>query len=141
MTSLPPRLPGALLLLAGLALCGCSAAPPPAVNTEEAANLRAIQEAYNAVTRKLGRPPNNLNELKPALQERGHADEVLRSPRDGQPYVILWGVKPGAGPTPGLPAALVAYEKEGAAGKRYVLTTLGVVPLADEEFARVTLPK
>src|SRR5947207_6280163 len=81
-----------LLVLLGLlavASAGCQSRAP-AVKEGESNNLAKIQTAYDSATRKLGRPPANLEELNPHLRELGDPTELLRSPRDGQPYVILW---------------------------------------------------
>ena len=125
-----PWLPRAAILLV---LAGCSSSP--AVKPDETQNLRKIQTAYDAAARQLGRPPANLDELRPHLASLGDADAILRSPRDGQPYVIVWGVDPRQART--MPPPLVAYEKAGANGKHYALTVMGVVPMSDAELANV----
>ncbi|HEY7155179.1 MAG TPA: hypothetical protein VH575_14550 [Gemmataceae bacterium] len=84
---------------------------------------------------KIGHPPRSEDELKRCFKEIGETgdpDQVLRSPRDGEPYVILYG--------PPLDAdardVILAYEKNGAEGKRYVLTQARRVQvMTDGEFA------
>ena len=137
--NVPPVGPAALAALAGcLALTGCPRPTSPG-NPDESANLARIQVAYSQATRELKRPPANLAELRPRLQQFGDPDAILRSPRDGQPYGIVWkvdlrNVRPEAPP-------VLAYEQQGAGGKRYVLTALGILPMTDEEFARQALPR
>jgi hypothetical protein len=128
------------LLLACLALAGCSRGPA-AVKAEDMAHLGRIQQAYDEATDKLGRPPANAEELKPFLRPRGDPEALLRSPRDGQPYVIQWGVNYRRLRTTAMPPPILVHEQTGVDGKRHVLTTLGVRPMTDEEFARATFVK
>ena len=127
----PPLLAGLPRAVILLVLAGCSSSP--AVKPDEARNLHKIQTAYDAVARQLGRPPANLGELRPQLEPLGDPEQILRSPRDGLPYVILWGVDPSQART--MPPPIVAYEKVGANGKHYALTVMGVVPMSDQELA------
>jgi hypothetical protein len=55
-------------------------------------------------------------------------DELFISERDGQPYVIFFGRPPA-----GVAADLVAYERAGVDGKRFVGYGLGVVEEVDEQ--------
>ena len=67
------------------------------------------------------------------LGEPGTPEEFLISRRDGQPFVIFYGntINPAAG------ESVLAHEKDGAEGRRYVLTLAGhVKPLSDAEFAK-----
>jgi hypothetical protein len=60
---------------------------------------------------------------------------VLTSSRDGQPYVVIFGVDLGARNSPDT----FVYEKTGADGKRYVLTmSRDVRQLTDAESAQAT---
>jgi hypothetical protein len=116
--------------LVGLAACvlafGCAEkkpAPPSASET----NLRMIGRAYATATAALNRPPRNSKELKPYLAQLGASEDALRSPNDGEEYVILWNVKPqDLGPQGSDPKQrkfpVLAYEKTGGPGGRFVLT-------------------
>jgi hypothetical protein len=73
------------------------------------------------------------------LQELGDCEEVLRSPRDGQLYVILWGIGFAQDARDPKPPAIIAYERHGANGKRYVLTVMGLRPMNDREFDQLKL--
>ncbi len=125
---------GANLVVVWFALSGCSSKP---VKQEDpgAVNLRKISQAYDVADLKIGHPPRNEEELKRCFQEIGETgdpDPILRSPRDGEPYVILYG--------PALDSSardvILAYEKNGADGKRYVLTLARRVQvMTDSEFA------
>jgi hypothetical protein len=128
-----------LYLLACAALAGCARAPLPAVKQEDTANLSTIGLAYNRATDKLGRPPKDLEELKPFLKELGDPEAILRSPHDGQPYVILFGRNIRKADV--MPPPIIVYEQQGANGTRYVLTTMGVRPMSDEEFQKADVNK
>lgn len=129
---------GELVLLAML-FFGAGCAERPIGNLEDTRRLGAIQYAYQEATRTLRRPPRHLQEIKSHLAELGNPDELLVSPRDGQPYVILWNIDLETASTD--PPTIYAFEKVGVDGKRYVLSNLDIAPLADEEFARLKLPQ
>lgn len=121
-----------LILFTGVLLAGCSSSEPPGLKQEEINPLGKIGNAYDRATVKLGYPPRNLDQLKPFLKEEGDVDSLLRSPNDGQPYVILWGQNIRKVET--MPPPIIAYEKQGVNGRRVVLTAMGVVPMDEEEF-------
>jgi hypothetical protein len=121
-------------------LLGCSGnGDRPRNPTEE--RLLEIGGAYvNAATR-LGRAPRNFDDLKPNL-ENGATADFLRSPNDGEPFVVLWGVDFRKLP-PGKddPFTVAAYEKNGVDGKRYVLRfPPSVAHLTDEDLQRAAFP-
>jgi hypothetical protein len=115
---------GALGLLALLVACGCSR-PAREIAPERAGGLNQIRSAYEQSQTKLGRPPENLNDLKPYLE--GDADELARK------YEIVWGVDYHK---MSMPPPVVAYEKTAVNGQRYVVTVMGVVPMSADEFAK-----
>lgn len=116
-------------LLAGV---GCSARAP-AIQESDLDRIGKIYEAYAEATTTLQRPPKNMLELKPVLARRGNVDELTVSPRDGKPYVIVWGVNPNmAGFS--LPPPLIVYEADGANGERYAYTVMGYSVITDEQF-------
>jgi hypothetical protein len=103
-------------------------------------SLRAINTAYTRATDKLNRPPANLKELLPYLKEQGEPDQLLRSTDDGQEFVILWGVDRRAAQGAKKKAQVIAYEKTGSGGKRYVLCARAVLHMTDEEFHQAAFP-
>lgn len=103
------------------------------------ARLGAIQYAYQKAAQKLHRPPAKLEEIRPYLTELGNPEELLVSPRDGKPYVIVWGFDREKAYGPDNPVWV--YEQDGAQGERIVLTLLGIMPMSDAEFAKQKLPK
>ena len=68
--------------------------------------------------------------------------ELQTSPRDGEPFVILWGVDYNRLPPHGIdPFTVAAYEKTGVAGQRYVLRfPRQVVLWSDEQLKRAVFP-
>jgi hypothetical protein len=133
----------ALIRLAGpLLVAGCSSRPAgPVVQPDAAKNLGHIGLAYDRATVALGHPPASPADLKPFLKPLGNPEDILRSPRDGLPYVIRWGVNFRKLPISSMPPPVIAYETEGANGSRYVLTVMGIVPMSEGEFAKTTAAK
>jgi hypothetical protein len=117
MTSRPVRWwhVGWLMLLPGLSACGTSSDPHIVPLTPAEKRLTNIALAYADAEEKLGRPPRDADELKEFLKPFGNPDELLVSPNDGQPFVVIWGKKLAGGPTPykGL-FPILAYEKTGS---------------------------
>lgn len=120
--------------------CSSSASRRAAEDLADAENLTKIERAFDRAFQKLDQPPANADQLKPFLREFGDPDALLRSPRDGQPYVILWGVNFRKGSF-AEPWTIIAHEKDGAEGKRSVLTIMGVRSMSDEEFAKASFIK
>jgi hypothetical protein len=137
---------------------GCSRGAPKKNTT--LADLNTIARAYASATDELGHPPRSKEEflpyLKAALAEErnpGQAadsdepvaaadvrkvEDVMRSESDGEEFVIHWGVDY-RGPR-SLKAPVLAYEKRGKDGRRYVLQGLRPRSVKDEEFADLPFP-
>ncbi len=128
--------PAVLIVGIGLLIARRRPAPEPDIDVPSEERLHLIGLAINSATHDLGRPPRDLDELRPFLREHGHPDRLLVSPTDGQPYVVHWGtdVRSAAYNT------VLAYERSGAAGKRFVLTPTAVVQLTDAELAEADFP-
>ncbi len=126
-------LPLWLVGLSGCGGCGTSVNVIPLTKAENA--LSKVALAYTDATGQLGHPPKNAEELKPFLKPFGNPDELLVSPNDGQPYVVVWGAQPSGGPTEykGM-WFILAYERQGAGGKVAVTDVRGrpmTVPVED----------
>jgi hypothetical protein len=133
------------LLLASAAGCGS----PNVVNVQEdksAQNLQLISSAYSMAANKLKRPPQGAQDITEILKnELGKPDpeNILRSPDDNEPYVIVWGVNFGevAKARGGNVDVILAYEAKGKGGKRHVLVPPGQVSLmTDEQFRAAAFP-
>jgi hypothetical protein len=104
-------------------------------------HLQSINGAYVKTTQKLGRPPKDAQEIRPALQEIGDPDQLLRSPSDGQEFVIIWGVDPRVQMPKDGKLPVLAYEKKGSGGKRYVLQMPTMITtLTDDELRNAYFP-
>ena len=127
----------ALAVIAGVS--GCS--KPASTEDETTTDLRQIARAYDLVLAEKRRPPRDLAEIEKVLTELHAANlnppakDVLTSSRDNEPYVVIMGANLGATKS----SEILAYEKRGAEGKRYVLMmSYDVEQLSDEEFAQAT---
>jgi hypothetical protein len=115
---------------------GCSSRPTPRTEDPDTTNLRRIYQAFRICEDFKHRGPRDADELKHwlgQLGEPGTPEEFLISRRDGQPFVIFYGnaIDPQYGDI------VLAHEKDGADGRRYVLTLGGSVkPFSDAEFAK-----
>jgi hypothetical protein len=124
----------------GLPGCGPTRAVPQRTTTEE--RLYQIGTAYVQACYRLGRPPKDVEEIKPNLPGE-FSDDLLRSSNDGEPLVIIWGTDPNAETSVmGDPYTVCAYEKRGVNGQRYVLRfPLEVVLLNEEAFRKSVFPR
>jgi hypothetical protein len=130
----------ALAGLGALLAAGCSSGAKSSED-ETTMDFRHIVRAYDLVLAEKRRPPRDVSEIEKVLTELHEADlnppakDVLISSRDGEPYVIIMGADLGATRS----SDILAYEKRGAEGKRYVLLmSYDVQQLTDEEFANAT---
>jgi hypothetical protein len=128
----------ALLFLTGIGVAGCSPKPVIVGSAPQSQNLIFIAQAYrDAAGGPLGRPPKNMEELKPFLDDiakvnQRSADEFLVSPNDGLPYAIVWG-HTGRGP--------IVYEQKGKDGKHMAVgANLMPYEMSDEGFSRLKPP-
>jgi hypothetical protein len=130
-----------LLLLVGImGLAGCGQGGGRERNpTEE--RLYKIGKAYVKSCHALSRGPVSFGEIKNSI-EGEVPEDLLDSPNDGKPFVILWGVD-----VTQLrfsrenPFYVLAYEKTGADGVRYVLRyPIGLARLTDEELQKAAFP-
>lgn len=111
--------------------------------------LTDLHNAYKMAERTNGKPPQSVEEIQTHLKAR-KTEDVLVSPNDKEPFVILWGTKvelspqemmelskkSGKGP---MTFPIFAYEQKGSGGKRYVLYIMGEAKqLTDEEFKKAT---
>ena len=127
-------------ILAAMATSGC--AEKPKVQENKAADhLRKIAQAFDLAQYK-GHTPNGPDDIKPFLKQlspKDEPDDLLRSPNDGEPYEIMWGVNLDRQTEIG---AIFAHEKKGVDGKRYVITGARIVSqMSDADFAGASFAK
>jgi len=127
-----------LACLVTIGLLGCSGGAH-APQTSDPGPLNSLSAAYMRATSKLNRPPKDAEELKAHLASGETIDKLLTSPNDNQPYVILWGADPRSGMD--LKPLVIAYEKEGKGGVRFVFTAMGVSLMGSEEFKEANFPQ
>lgn len=94
-----------------------------------------------------GQPPQNEAEFKKFVESQksfltqfGITDPatLFISERDGQPFVVIYGKPSGPAALGGQP--VIAYEKVGAGGKRFVASQLGAVEEVDEARFKELVP-
>lgn len=139
------RTPICVALAALLFFSGCGATKIEGTPPEEQ-NLKTLSILYGQFRGRMRRPPANLAEFKKFLEEtktdstaaikvEGDTEKFLISPRDNQPYVIIWNVNARTGvPDP------VAYEQTGDGSTRMVGLGSGAVEFADEERFKALVP-
>jgi hypothetical protein len=119
-------------LLATL-VSGCGGAANPVTSEVSPAlqNLRAIVRSYVVASQENGQPPANKEELVLYLKKLGDPNELLRSPNDGEYFVVLYGAD---ALDPQNVQAIWAYERQGKDGTRYVAQNRNIRSMTDEEF-------
>lgn len=122
---------------AGLVGCSSQTVEHPPVHQ----NLKKIGIAYIQATEKLNRAPANLKDLMPFLKDQGDPDQLLKSPGDGENFVIVWNVDHRAYASKGEQLPVIVYEKTGSDGMRYVLRVNRTLRLTNEEFQKAPFPQ
>jgi hypothetical protein len=129
-------------LFLAILLSGCAAESELFEEDPIKAHLRQISKAYwtHLGYHDVPPKPENLRQDVQGLYELGlgrPADEALISPRDQQPIVIIYGAD---STTPG--NAILAYERAGANGTRWVVTMAQEIKeLPEAEFLKSTFAK
>ena len=131
---------GCVVVLVAMAGCGGQSAESVEKRGESSENFRVIETAYRAALAKTNRAPKNREELTEYLPTGTDAEQLFVSPRDDQPFVIIWGTDLTALMTNPRPV-VYGYEADGADGNRFVLTSMGVMELTDEDFAAASFPE
>ncbi len=122
------------------ACAGCRPATDVVALTQAEQELTYIAVAYSEAHSQLGHGPKDAEELKPFLKDFGDPDDLLISPNDEQPYVIVWGANPGGGPTAYQQMfPILAYEQKGARGKRAITDVRGrPLTIPEEDLPKLT---
>lgn len=127
---------GTILLFSGVHV-GCRSQAADDEVARRGSNLQSLAGMYRMYTTENGGcPPSNEAEFKAFIQEQGlehfesfgitTVDDLFISPRDGQPYIVVYGGGPEAMPD------LVAYEREGLESGRWIVNSMTVVAEVDE---------
>ena len=124
-------------VLAAMVTAGCGGQPATAP-TE--ISLRKMASYYGMfMSSHKGTAPANEGELRAFIKEKAadaDLDGLFRSVRDGQPYVVTYfGAKKVS------LSSVIAYEKEGQAGKRFVAYSTTVVRELDEAEFKLAVDK
>ena len=124
-----------------LVAAGCSRGGPVSNPDATEQRLAQIGNAYRNATTRLGHPPKDFKELQPSL-EGNPTEDFLRSPGDGEKFVVIWGVDyDRLPPSQDDPYVVAAYEKKGVGGKRCVLRfPLGTMEMTEEQWKKVVFP-
>jgi hypothetical protein len=123
--------------------CGCGDPAPKSVETAPSLNtLRTFSTAYTQATIGLNRAPRNADEIKSylsKLSEGKDPKEFLKSPIDGAPFVIAWGVDPRSlkGTEDGK-FPIWAHEANPHSGKRWVVQSRHVIEMSEDDFRNAT---
>lgn len=136
-----------LCLLLAAACCGCGGDVGGAAQQES--NLKKLSlffGQYQGQHRGVWAPDEKSlkefiksQELMLKSQQISDVDGLFVSERDHQPYVILYGGEAVATDGPG-GSPVVAYEKQGVGGKRFVASSLGAVEEVDDQRLRQWVP-
>ena len=123
------RLSVAVIVTAGLLGCGGGSETAPAE-----ISLRRLAKYYGTFTTiHKGVAPANEKEFQAFIKSKdaeADFDKLFRSDRDGQPYVVFY-----LGAAKISPDRVIAHEKDGAGGKRFVaFSTTAVRELDEAEF-------
>ena len=138
------------LAVAGPALAQGAAAPaapaaPAAAgaSTFSDAEIKQFAALYERYKQKRGKAADSIDELKEWAKKLPKSetdilgvedvDRAFVSPRDGQPYVIVPTRGAGRGGKGGPATRVIAYEKTGVNGKRFVLMPRGYTVMEMDE--------
>ena len=131
----------ALALLSSLLAVGCGPPTEPESEVKQRTGLSALAIAYGQCTaQSRGLPPRSEKALRSYIEKQGpqflaslkvdNIDDMFVSPRDGQPYVVIYGKR----------SDVVAYEAVGADGTRWIAHNLGGAEQLDEAAFKQRVP-
>jgi hypothetical protein len=121
-------------VIVGLIAAGCGGAPTGTTDPPAKLRLERLLECYRSYAAEEKTPPPDEKALKDYIAglpaDRREAagmtegvDELFVSPRDGQKYVVRYGLRP----DPGGETEAVAWEAVGQGGARFVALSVGYV--------------
>ena len=136
------------LLCGSLAIVGCGGVEPPDASSDDQKTvtlMNTLAVYYNDyLSLYRGRPPKDGATFRKFLKSRADnlkqyeiedLEQLFNSPRDGQPFTIIFGKRIAVSDSPG--TFWAAYEQTGVDGKRMAVRTYGGVDLLDaDQFAQ-----
>ena len=88
-----------------------------------------------------GKLPETPDDLKAFAKDDASFQEMMRSPNDNEEFVVMWKTNFHQLPPSGSNLPVLAYERKGNAGKRYVIKyPTQVQLLTNEEFRKCQFP-
>ena len=127
----------AVLASCGLAGCGAKVLDE-ATGAAAFERMNAVGNAYRQATAKRGSPPRSAEDLREVCPAGVTTAELLMSPADNEPITVFWGTDPNSGMD--VNPLVLAHEKTGGPAGRFVLTTMGVMLMPAETFAKARFP-
>ncbi len=134
------------LVVAALLAAGCTQQTQS--KKQQESRLKPLSMLYGQyMGQHRGQPPQSEAEFKKFVESQksflnqfGITDPatLFISERDGQPYVVIYGKPKGPAALAGKP--VIAYEKVGVGGKRFVASELGAVEEVDEARFKELVP-
>src|SRR5262245_9262933 len=81
------------VLTVAVVVLGCGTTPSTVVKPPpDTSALRGITRYYQTAAGQLGRPPKQMSELRAVVATlTDEPDKYLRSTRDGEEFVVVWG--------------------------------------------------
>ena len=136
-------------LLVGLSLSvglGCASEQAASDAAPDDSRIKPLTSMYAGYTNRNGNPPASEEEFKRFVAESGEpllkaaevnsVEELFVSPRDNEPYVILYGTEAAKLINRGI----VMHERTGVGGRRLVGFRMGFVKELDEAEFRKLVP-
>ena len=129
----------ALLLLSTFIFIGCGGEKIEPITTD--ATVIALDKIGSAYIRGTP-PPKTKADLLAIFKLCNHPKELLISPSDKQEFIIVYGVELKGLKVSGAQLPVVAFEKSGKDGKRYVLRGMNtVVQLTEDQLKSSVFPE
>lgn len=100
--------------------------------------MNSVGNAYRQATVKRGRPPRSADDLREVCPAGLTTEQLLTSPADNEPITVFWGTDPMS--SMDINPLVLAHEKTGGPEGRFVLTTMGVMLMPAETFAKARFP-
>jgi hypothetical protein len=127
------------LALAVGATSGCGSATSASGGMSR---MKGLSMLFTKVSSDIGREPANEQEFKQGIVNSGiplerlsvtSVDELFISDRDGQPLIVVYGVRPKG-------SDVIIYEQTGVDGKRQIAHRIGTIEEIDEAKFKELVP-